>query len=82
METNISVRSLTAVLVKPDKDIAKANISNIEIYIKNNEAKKEVEGKLGTMSLFDLTLHGQIYREKFFTTGEQALYFYYIRFVT
>lgn len=79
IETNVTVRSLTAVLVKPDKDIARANISNIELTVKNNEIGKEVEGKLGSMSLYDLTLHGRIYREKFLTTGEQALYFYYTR---
>lgn len=67
------------VLVRPDRDVAKANISNVDIAIKSSEFRKEVEGKLGSMSLSDLTLHGQIYREKFLTSGEQALHFKYTR---
>ncbi|KAJ8964860.1 hypothetical protein NQ314_004578 [Rhamnusium bicolor] len=77
--TNITVRSLTVVLVKPDRDIAKANISNIEFVVKTVGMHKEVEGKLGSMSLQDLTLHGQLYRERFITSGEQALQFKYVR---
>lgn len=68
------------VLAKPELDIAKANISNAEILVKTSEkGQKEVEGKLGSMSLLDLTLHGQLYRERFITTGKQALHFNYIR---
>ncbi|KAJ8974056.1 hypothetical protein NQ317_002302 [Molorchus minor] len=77
--TNITVRSLTVVLVKPDHDIAKANISNVEFVVKTVDTSKEVEGKLGSMSLQDLTLHGQLYRERFVTSSEQALKFKYVR---
>lgn len=80
-ETNISVRSLTVVLVKPELEVAKANISNVEIAIKTSgNERKEVEGKLGSISLLDLTLHGQLYRERFITSGKQALLFNYARF--
>lgn len=80
-ETNISVRSLTVVLVKPELEVAKANISNVEISIKTSgNERKEVEGKLGSISLLDLTLHGQLYRERFITSGKQALLFNYARF--
>lgn len=80
-ETNISIRSLTVVLVKPELEVAKANISNVEISVKTTgNDSKEVEGKLGSMSLLDLTLHGQLYRERFITSGKQALHFNYMRF--
>lgn len=80
-EMNISVRSLTVVLVKPELEVAKANISNVEISVKTTGLEsKEVEGKLGSMSLLDLTLHGQLYRERFITSGKQALHFNYLRF--
>lgn len=80
-ETNISVRSLTVVLVKPELEVAKANISNVEICIKTSGSeRKEVEGKLGSISLLDLTLHGQLYRERFITSGKHALLFNYVRF--
>lgn len=77
--SNITVRSLNVVLVKPERDIAKANISSVEIEIKTVGMFKEVDGKLGSMSLQDLTLHGQLYKERFLTSGEQALQFTYIR---
>ncbi|KAF7280409.1 hypothetical protein GWI33_006075 [Rhynchophorus ferrugineus] len=77
--TNISVCSLTVVLVKPDMEIARANISTVEVMIKTWGLYKEVNGKLGSMSLFDMTLHGQIYRERFLTSGKEALQFQYTR---
>ncbi|KAL3268817.1 hypothetical protein HHI36_007913 [Cryptolaemus montrouzieri] len=79
IETNITVRSLTMVLVKSGLDIAKANISKVEVAVKACGAQKEVEGNLGSMSLLDLTPHGQLYKERFLTSGSQALNFKYIR---
>ncbi|XP_045474860.1 vacuolar protein sorting-associated protein 13D isoform X2 [Harmonia axyridis] len=77
--TNITIRSLTMVLVKSGSDIAKANISKVEIGIKTSGAQKEVEGTLGSMSLIDLTPHGQLYKERFTTSGSKALKFKYTR---
>lgn len=77
--TNITVKSLTVVLMQPDRDIAKANISTVEIEISTIGLLKEVSGRLGSMSLQDLTLHGQLYRERFLTTGEHVLEFKYVR---
>nr|CAI5831310.1 unnamed protein product [Callosobruchus analis] len=79
--TDITVRSLTVTLVKPDRDIAKANISNLEVEVRTDGLLKEVNGKLGSMSLQDLTLHGQLYRERFVTSGEQVLQFKYMRHI-
>ena len=78
-KTNITVRSLNVMLIRPDREIARVNISRVDISIKTNGCKKEVEGKLGSMSLLDLTLHGQLYRERFLTSGQQALTFKYTR---
>ncbi|CAG9818576.1 unnamed protein product [Phaedon cochleariae] len=77
--TNITVRSLTVVLIEPNRDIAKANISNVEIEIKSTGIFKEVDGKLGSMSLQDLTLDGQLYKERFMTSGRKVLQFRYVR---
>ncbi|XP_044753631.1 vacuolar protein sorting-associated protein 13D [Coccinella septempunctata] len=77
--TNITIRSLTMVLVKSGSDIAKANISKVEIGIKTSGMQKEVEGSLGSISLIDLTSHGHLYRERFSTSGSKALKFKYIR---
>lgn len=73
--------SLTVVLVKPDRDIAKANISNVEVTVKTQGLHKQVKGILGSISLLDLTLHGQIYKERFLTSGKEALQFKYVRYV-
>nr|XP_015839049.1 PREDICTED: vacuolar protein sorting-associated protein 13D isoform X1 [Tribolium castaneum] len=78
-ETIITVRSLTLVLMRPEIEVAKANISNVDISVKTSGLFKEVRGKLGSMSLLDLTLHGQLYRERFITAGKRALQFSYIR---
>ncbi|XP_074028701.1 vacuolar protein sorting 13D [Leptinotarsa decemlineata] len=77
--TNIAVKSLTVVLTKPDRDIAKVNLSKVEIEVKTRGMHKEVDGKLGSMSLQDLTLNGQLYKERFMTSGKQALEFQYVR---
>ncbi|CAH0555796.1 unnamed protein product [Brassicogethes aeneus] len=78
-ETNIFVKSLSVAIVKPEYDIAKANISNVDIDVKTCGLRKQVSGKLGSLSLLDLTLHGQLYRERFMTSGKHALEFHYDR---
>lgn len=78
-ETHISVRSLSLTIVKPEYDIAKANISKVDFAINTSGLKKKVEGKLGSLSLLDLTLHGQLYRERFMTSGKHAVQFQYER---
>ena len=78
-ELDISVKSLTLVLVKPDYELAKANVSNARFIVSTIGAAKTVEGSLGSISLNDLTSHGSIYREKFMTSGNEALNFLYTR---
>lgn len=76
-ELDISVRSLTLVFIRPEYEIAKANVSNAHFIVSKNAQTKSVEGKLGSISLIDLTTHGSIYRERFLTTGNEALNFVY-----
>ncbi|XP_039449054.1 intermembrane lipid transfer protein Vps13D isoform X2 [Culex pipiens pallens] len=76
---DISVRSLSLVLAKPSYEIAKANVSNAQFIVSKRSHAKQVEGKLGSITLSDLTPHGFIYREKFTTTGNEALSFVYTR---
>lgn len=78
-ELDISVRSLTLVLVKPDYELAKANVSNARFIVSKIGPGKTIEGSLGSISLNDLTSHGSIYREKFLTSGNEALNFVYNR---
>uniref|UniRef100_A0A2M4A0B1 Putative vacuolar protein n=1 Tax=Anopheles triannulatus TaxID=58253 RepID=A0A2M4A0B1_9DIPT len=75
----ISVRSLSLVLAKPTYEIAKANVSNAQLTISKRGPAKQVEGSLGSITLSDLTQYGALYREKFMTTGTEALSFLYVR---
>uniref|UniRef100_A0A182Q6S0 UBA domain-containing protein n=1 Tax=Anopheles farauti TaxID=69004 RepID=A0A182Q6S0_9DIPT len=75
----ISVRSLSLVLAKPMCEIAKANVSNAQLTISKRGQAKQVEGSLGSITLNDLTPYGTLYREKFTTTGNEALNFMYVR---
>lgn len=76
-ELDISIRSLTLVFIKPEYEIAKANVSNAHFIVTKGSHTKSVEGKLGSISLIDLTSYGSIYRERFLTTGNEALNFVY-----
>lgn len=76
-DLDISVRSLTLVFIRTDYEIAKANVSNAHFIISKYSQSKTVEGKLGSISLMDLTVHGAIYRERFLTSGYEALNFLY-----
>ncbi|XP_028134062.1 intermembrane lipid transfer protein Vps13D [Diabrotica virgifera virgifera] len=78
--TTINVKSLNIVIAERDREIAKANISNVELEIKTTGSSKEVDGKLGSLSLLDLTVDGQFYRDKFLTSGKQAVLFKYSRY--
>lgn len=78
-ELDISVRSLNLVLVKPGYELAKANVSNARFIVSNIGPAKTIEGSLGSISLNDLTTHGSIYREKFMTSGNEAVNFVYTR---
>lgn len=78
-ELKISVRSLTLVLIRADYELAKANVSNAHIVVASRNEMKMVEGRLGSVSLYDLTSHGIIYREKFVTSGNEALNFFYVK---
>ncbi|XP_034948002.1 vacuolar protein sorting-associated protein 13D isoform X2 [Chelonus insularis] len=76
-ETDIEVRSLTMILTRTDREIAKANISNASMRIIKALNKTKVSGSLGSMSLLDLTPHGRFYRERFLSSGRKALNFQY-----
>lgn len=78
-ELEVSVRSLTLVFVRPDYELAKANVSNAHFLVTKTSGAKTVKGRLGSVSLFDLTVHGALYRERFLTSGNEALNFTYSR---
>lgn len=78
-ELNITIKSLNLILVKPEYELARANVSNARFIITKTGVCKKIDGSLGSISVLDLTLHGCIYREKFMTSGNEALKFSYLR---
>lgn len=76
-EIEVEVRSLTLVLTELKREIAKANVSNASVHILNSTDKTKISGSLGSMSLLDLTPHGRLYRERFLSSGREALNFQY-----
>ncbi|XP_037935876.1 vacuolar protein sorting-associated protein 13D [Teleopsis dalmanni] len=78
-QLKVSVRSLNLILVRNEMELTKANISNAFFKVTRENIVQEVEGSLGSLSLLDLTHFGNLYREKFSTTGDEALNFLYKR---
>lgn len=74
---DVSVRSLNLVLINDNYEMAKANVSNAHFLITKHEMNKTVEGRLGSIYLNDLTSHGSVYKERFMTSGNEALNFVY-----
>ncbi|PNF41787.1 hypothetical protein B7P43_G02611, partial [Cryptotermes secundus] len=78
-ELDIEIRSLTLVLNRPQYEVARANISHFSTQVKSHDKEQIIEGRLGRMSLLDLTPHGLLYRERFISSGHEALNFYMVR---
>ncbi|GLH07616.1 Vacuolar protein sorting-associated protein 13D [Gryllus bimaculatus] len=80
-EVYIDVRSFTLVLNRLNYEVARANISNLTTSVRSNSCETIIEGRIGSMSLLDLSPHGQLYCERFVTSGSEALNFHMIRYL-
>ncbi|ERE83359.1 vacuolar protein sorting-associated protein 13D [Cricetulus griseus] len=69
------VHSLSLVLSKATSELAKANVSKLVAHVEMIEGDLALQGSIGSLSLSDLTPHGDFYRERFTTSGEEALIF-------
>ena len=78
-ELDIEVRSLTLVLNRPQYEVARANISHLSTQVFSHSHEQTIKGRLGSMSLLDLTPHGSLYRERFLSSGHEALNFFMLR---
>ncbi|XP_069683777.1 intermembrane lipid transfer protein Vps13D isoform X2 [Periplaneta americana] len=78
-ELDIEIRSLTLVLNRPQYEVARANISHLSTQVRSHGHEQIIEGRLGSMSLLDLTPHGVLYKERFISSGHEALNFYMFR---
>lgn len=78
-EMLVSIRSLNLILVRNESELAKANVSNVQLHITRNAILQSIEGRLGSISIYDSTPYGHLYQEKFSTSGVEALNFTYKR---
>lgn len=79
-ELCVSVRALTVTLAqKSGARLAKATVRGVRVTktLDESNGSSETEGRLGRMTIADLTEHGYFYRERFQTLGEQALHVTY-----
>lgn len=74
-EMKLSIASLSLVLNKQLHELARAQVSNIASDVVARDGNLAVTGQLGSMLLQDTSPHGSLYRERFVTTGSQALVF-------
>ncbi|KAG1679362.1 Vacuolar protein sorting-associated protein 13D [Nymphon striatum] len=74
-EIDLRICSLSLILNKPEYELTKANISNCVSHVTLRSGNFNIDGKLGSMSLLDLSPHSDLYTERFTTSGDQALDF-------
>ncbi|XP_039242295.1 vacuolar protein sorting-associated protein 13D [Pipra filicauda] len=72
---DLKVHSLSLVLNKTTSELAKASVAKLAAHLEVIEGDLALQGSIGSLSLSDLTAHGEFYRERFTTSGEEALIF-------
>ncbi|XP_029801769.1 vacuolar protein sorting-associated protein 13D [Suricata suricatta] len=72
---DLKVHSLSLVLNKTTSELAKASVSKLAAHLEMIDGDLALQGGIGSLSLSDLTAHGEFYRERFTTSGEEALTF-------
>jgi len=77
---NVSIRSLNFNLNRNDAVLTKINVSNATFSIIQEASFKAIEGCLGSITVYDLTKFGCVYKERFLTSGSEALNFVYKRY--
>ncbi|GLD45540.1 vacuolar protein sorting-associated protein 13D, partial [Lates japonicus] len=74
-KVDLKVHSLSLVLNKKLNELARASVSKLSAHLEMLDGNLAVQGSLGSLSLSDLTPHGDLYRERFTTRGGEALIF-------
>uniref|UniRef100_A0AAZ3RG97 UBA domain-containing protein n=1 Tax=Oncorhynchus tshawytscha TaxID=74940 RepID=A0AAZ3RG97_ONCTS len=72
---DLKVHALALVLNKKTNELAKASVSKLSAHWEMIDGDLALQGSLGSLSLSDLTPHGDLYRERFTTRGGEALVF-------
>ncbi|XP_070696419.1 intermembrane lipid transfer protein VPS13D [Pempheris klunzingeri] len=74
-KVDLKVHSLSLVLNKKLNELARASVSKLSAHLEMLDGDLALQGSLGSLSLSDLTPHGDLYRERFTTRGGEALIF-------
>nr|XP_046254049.1 vacuolar protein sorting-associated protein 13D isoform X1 [Scatophagus argus]XP_046254050.1 vacuolar protein sorting-associated protein 13D isoform X1 [Scatophagus argus]XP_046254051.1 vacuolar protein sorting-associated protein 13D isoform X1 [Scatophagus argus] len=72
---DLKVHSLSLVLNKKLNELARASVSKLSAHLQMLDGDLTLQGSLRSLSLSDLTPHGDLYRERFVTRGGEALIF-------
>lgn len=76
----VEVRSLNLLLNRKEYEVAEATISNLTWEMACMRGNLDVNGKLGSITVNDLTAAGRMYKERFLTSGNEALDFQFFAF--
>ena len=71
----VEVRSFNLLLNRKDYEVAEATVSNLTWEMASMRGNLDITGKLGSITVEDLTPAGRMYRERFITSGNEALDF-------
>uniref|UniRef100_A0A3Q3FFG1 Vacuolar protein sorting 13 homolog D n=1 Tax=Labrus bergylta TaxID=56723 RepID=A0A3Q3FFG1_9LABR len=74
-KVDLKVHALSLVLNKKLNELARASVSKLSAHLEMLDGDLALQGSLGSLSLSDLTPHGDLYRERFTTRGGEALIF-------
>ncbi|XP_024914858.1 vacuolar protein sorting-associated protein 13D isoform X3 [Cynoglossus semilaevis] len=74
-KVDLKVHALSLVLNKKVTELARASVSKLSAHLEMLDGDLALQGSLGSLSLSDLTPHGDLYRERFTTQGGEALIF-------
>ena len=74
-DIKLHIQRLTLTLNKAEYELAHAEISGVTADMRMRDNNLSVLGHLGSLALLDTSPHGKLFRERFITTGSQALDF-------
>uniref|UniRef100_A0A2R5LD33 Putative vacuolar protein n=1 Tax=Ornithodoros turicata TaxID=34597 RepID=A0A2R5LD33_9ACAR len=79
-ELDVSICNLTVTLNKPVYQLARSTISNFAMHTSFRDGNAAARASLEKISVLDLSPYGELYRERFVTTGKEALHFDIFRY--
>ena len=78
---NLKIQSFALVFNKPQYEFSRAAIKTFQSHVSLREGNFHIQGQLGQISLSDQSPHGFKFRERFITTGSQAMDFDVLKWV-